>query len=125
MSPVDQTSFDEDIAPLLQYLTTKSLVSPDAQLGLVEFGSEAYYSQSNVTFSAGDFSMQVWHGEPPRFEFNALGDKCAEPESPSTGSSGNSSTGSSEGAGVRSAQTAPMWLAIVVVGTISVVSTLF
>lgn len=86
VSPSDQTSFDEDISPLLQYLWRNELVSADARLGLVEFGSEAYHSENNVTFSAGDFSMQIWKGEPPSFDPNPVGEDCAKPTSPqSTG----------------------------------------
>lgn len=82
VSPANDTSFDEDISPLLQYLWRNELVSADARLGLVEFGSETYHSGSNVTFSARDFAMTVWKGEPPSFELNAIGDKCAKPGSP-------------------------------------------
>ncbi|KUI57551.1 Endoglucanase cel12A [Cytospora mali] len=82
VSPTDQTSFNEDIAPLLQYLWRNELVSADARLGLIEFGSEAYHSGNNVTFSATDFSMDVWLGTPVKFELNPPADHCKEPESP-------------------------------------------
>lgn len=84
MSPSDETSFDEDVSPLLQYLASNGLVSADARLGLIEFGSETYHSTGNVTFSAGDFTMGLWAGVPPRFDFNPIGEKCAEPQSPSS-----------------------------------------
>lgn len=84
VSPSDETSFDEDISPLLQYLASNKLVSADARLGLIEFGSETFYSAGNVTFSAGDFTMGVWTGVPPKFDFNPIGDKCAEPSSPTS-----------------------------------------
>lgn len=84
VSPSDETSFDEDISPLLQYLASNELVSADAQLGLIEFGSETFYSAGNVTFSAGDFTMGVWTGVPPKFDFNPIGEKCAEPSSPTS-----------------------------------------
>lgn len=83
MSPTDQTKFDEDITPLLQYLWRNQLVSADARLGLIEFGSEAYHSGNNVTFSAGDFSLDVWLGSPVRYELNPPALHCKQPESPS------------------------------------------
>lgn len=83
VAPSDRTSFDEDIAPLFQYLWHNELLSADAQLGLVEFGSEAYHSGNNVTFSASSFGMGVWPGDPPRYELNAVGDGCKAPTSPS------------------------------------------
>lgn len=85
VAPSDQTSFDEDISPLFQYLWHNDLMAVDAQLGLVEFGSEAYHSGNNVTFSAGSFSMGVWPGDPPRYELNAVGDGCKAPTSPTKG----------------------------------------
>ncbi|ROV97272.1 hypothetical protein VSDG_04789 [Cytospora chrysosperma] len=100
VSPADQTSFDEDIAPLLQYLWRNELVSADARLGLVQFGSEAYHSGNNVTFSAADFNMDVWMGTPVKFELNPPADHCKDPQSPA-GPQGTSS--SKEGLGVRHA----------------------
>lgn len=82
IAPSDQTSFDEDISPLLQYLWRNDLMAADAQLGVVEFGSEAYHSGNNVTFSAGSFSMGVWPGVPPGYELNTVGDGCEAPTSP-------------------------------------------
>lgn len=83
VSTSDETDFDEDISPLLQYLWRKNLVSADACLGLVEFGSEAFFSEDNVTFSAADFGMQIWKGEPPVFDLNPVKEGCVEPASPS------------------------------------------
>ncbi|ROW06362.1 hypothetical protein VPNG_07541 [Cytospora leucostoma] len=99
VSPTDQTSFDEDIAPLLQYIWRNELVSADARLGLIQFGSEAYHSGNNVTFSAADFTLDVWLGTPVKFELNPPGDHCKDPESPA-GPQGTSS--SKEGMGVVS-----------------------
>lgn len=79
VSPSDETSFDEDILPLLQYLLLNELVSADTRLGLVEFGSETYHSEDNVTFSAGDYTMEVWTGEPPNFDLNPISENCAKP----------------------------------------------
>lgn len=90
MSPADQTSFDEDVAPLLQYLWRRGLVSADARLGLVEFGSEAYRSGDNVTFSAAGFDMTAWLGTPARFELDSPAGHCGEPGGPSSSSSSSS-----------------------------------
>lgn len=116
VSPSDQTSFDEDVSPLLQYLSGKGLVSADARLGLVEFGSEAYHSGGNVTFSAGGFSMEVWRGVPPRFDFNPIGERCARPTSPA----GPEATGKPEkgSSGARAAG-GPSGMTVAVAGTVS------
>lgn len=91
-------SFDEDITPLLQYLWRNELVSADARIGLVEFGSEAYHAGNNVTFSAGDFSMDVWPGPPVSLALNPVADNCLPPQSPA-GPQGTSSP--EEGVGVH------------------------
>lgn len=101
MSPADQTSFDEDITPLLQYLWRNELVSADARIGLVEFGSEAYHAGNNVTFSAGGFSMDIWPGSPVKFELNPVADHCDAPQSPA-GPQGTSSP--EKGVGARAGQ---------------------
>lgn len=101
VSPADQTSFDEDITPLLQYLWRNELVSADARIGLVEFGSEAYHAGNNVTFSAGGFSMDIWPGSPVKFELNPVADHCDAPQSPA-GPQGTSSP--EEGVGARAGQ---------------------
>lgn len=82
VSPSNETAFDEDISPLLQYLWRNELVSADARLGLVEFGSETYHSGGNITFSAVDFSLGIWKGDPPDFDLTPIGQDCAKPESP-------------------------------------------
>lgn len=102
MSPSDETTFDEDISPLLQYLWRNELVSADARLGLVEFGSEAYHSEDNVTFSAGDFGMQLWQGTPPSLNLNPIDERCEKPTSPA----GPQSTGKpKKGSGVKTGKT--------------------
>ncbi|KAK3322725.1 concanavalin A-like lectin/glucanase domain-containing protein [Apodospora peruviana] len=50
-------TFSEDISPLLRYLTDNKLVSLDTKIGTVSFGTEAFRSGGNVTFSATDFAM--------------------------------------------------------------------
>lgn len=111
VSPTDQTSFDEDITPLLQYLWRNDLVSADARIGLVEFGSEAYHAGNNVTFSAGDFRMDVWPGSPVKFELNPVADHCDAPQSPA-GPQGTSSP--EKGTGVRARETPLAGLIIVI-----------
>ncbi|POS69189.1 hypothetical protein DHEL01_v212418 [Diaporthe helianthi] len=96
VSPTDQTSFDEDITPLLQYLWRNDLVSADARIGLVEFGSEAYHAGNNVTFSAGDFGMDVWTGTPVNLALNPIADHCEPPQNPS-----GPQSSPEEGTGVR------------------------
>ncbi|EFX02832.1 glycosyl transferase [Grosmannia clavigera kw1407] len=61
----NETSFDQDISPLLQYLWRNQFISSNLTLGLVQFGSEAYSSQGNVTFSASGFAMDLEHGAAP------------------------------------------------------------
>lgn len=115
VSPANETAFDEDISPLLQYLWRKDLVSSDARLGLVEFGSEAYHSASNVTFSAGDFSMGIWKGEPPAFELNEIGEDCQQP----TGPAGPTNTGTSDkGSGARNFSGGVRGLAIIMAASV-------
>ncbi|KAI3398042.1 hypothetical protein diail_9905 [Diaporthe ilicicola] len=121
VSPADQTSFDEDITPLLQYLWRNELVSADARIGLVEFGSEAYHSGNNVTFSAGGFNMDVWPGTPVKFELNPVGHHCAAPESPA-GPQGTSSP--EKGIGVRSGGVPSTGFVMVVAVLVSVTANL-
>lgn len=112
MSPTNETAFDEDISPLLQYLWRKELVSADARIGLVEFGSEAYHSEGNVTFSASGFHMDIWKGEPPRFDLNAIGQDCAKPTQPAgpqgTGRPHKSGSGGRPGTAFSSPTVVPM-----------------
>ncbi|KAK4183599.1 family 12 putative glycoside hydrolase [Podospora australis] len=57
--------FSADVSPLLQHLWRNGLVSADSLVGVVGFGSEAFRSVENVTFSASDFGMQLLTGEAP------------------------------------------------------------
>lgn len=97
VSPSNETNFDEDISPLLQYLWRNKLVSADVRLGLVEFGSETYHSAGNVTFSARDLSMSLRKGNPPEFDLNPIGKGCAKPE----GAYGNSTGNPKKDSGIR------------------------
>jgi len=56
--PFVQT-FQFDVAPLLNAMIQKNLVEPDVVLGLIEFGSEAFYSPSNVTFSVTNYEVDL------------------------------------------------------------------
>ncbi|KAJ2898765.1 putative Glycoside Hydrolase Family 12 [Zalerion maritima] len=51
------TEFDAEVLPLIEYLLDNDFVDGDDILGLVEFGSEAFYATDNVTFSA--YNMEV------------------------------------------------------------------
>lgn len=48
-----------DISPLLHALSDNNLVPGNANLGLVEFGNEAFHSIENITFSASNFTMDI------------------------------------------------------------------
>ncbi|KAK1635909.1 concanavalin A-like lectin/glucanase domain-containing protein [Colletotrichum phormii] len=58
----DVTQFDEDITPLLKFVLDSGEIDSDSWLGLVEFGSEAWHSPENITFSAAHFSMDLDNG---------------------------------------------------------------
>lgn len=55
--------FDGDVAPLLEYILSNPSdiedFPSDPWLGLVEFGSETWFSNENVTFSAANFGMEL------------------------------------------------------------------
>ncbi|KAK1993299.1 concanavalin A-like lectin/glucanase [Colletotrichum falcatum] len=55
----DVNQFNEDITPLLKYVLDSGEIDRESWLGLVEFGSEAWHSPENVTFSAAHFSMEL------------------------------------------------------------------
>ncbi|KAK1485966.1 hypothetical protein CTAM01_12336 [Colletotrichum tamarilloi] len=59
----DVTQFDEDITPLLKFVLDSGEIDSDSWLGLVEFGSEAWHSPENITFSAAHFSMDLDNGD--------------------------------------------------------------
>jgi len=54
--------FNLDISPLLTALVNNNLVPANAYIGRVDFGSEAFHTPSNVTFSAADYSMDLTCG---------------------------------------------------------------
>jgi hypothetical protein len=52
-----------DIAPLLQAMMQRNLIDANATLGLIELGSEAFYSTRNVTFTIDDYRVSL-NGNP-------------------------------------------------------------
>ncbi|KAK4201911.1 concanavalin A-like lectin/glucanase domain-containing protein [Triangularia verruculosa] len=58
-------SFSAEVSPLLQYLWREGLVSAGSFVGVVAFGSEAFRSVDDVTFSASDFDMALDTGAAP------------------------------------------------------------
>ncbi|KAL2752020.1 glycoside hydrolase family 12 protein [Sodiomyces alcalophilus JCM 7366] len=65
----DVTQFDEDVSPLFEYILNNPPPESDDEdaaewpedpyLGLVEFGSETWYSKDNVTFSVANFGLDL------------------------------------------------------------------
>lgn len=63
----DVLSFDEDFYPLFEYILeqahkhidTPNDLPKDPWLGIVEFGTETWLSDGNVTFTAADFGMEL------------------------------------------------------------------
>lgn len=53
------TSFDEDYLPLLGYLWGEGFIPESSYLLNLNFGSEAFHSNTNVTFSAQTFAMSI------------------------------------------------------------------
>ncbi|KAK4175519.1 concanavalin A-like lectin/glucanase domain-containing protein [Triangularia setosa] len=58
-------SLSAEVSPLLQYLWREGLVSAGSFVGVVAFGSEAFRSVGDVTFSATDFDMVLDTGAAP------------------------------------------------------------
>jgi hypothetical protein len=48
-----------DIAPLLQGMVERGYIEPNVTLGLIEFGSEAFNSPSNVTFTVANYGVNL------------------------------------------------------------------
>lgn len=75
----DLHTFQLDLLDLAIALVRRNWIPGDSYLGLVEFGTETYYSNSNVTFSAKDFTMTLnTTSEVPTLDI-------PEPEVPSAG----------------------------------------
>ncbi|KAK0711976.1 concanavalin A-like lectin/glucanase domain-containing protein [Lasiosphaeris hirsuta] len=76
-----EPSFAAEISPLLQYLWRNGLISPASYIGVVEFGTEAFHSLENVTFSASNFHMDLLIGPAPALVVDLLPDACSFAES--------------------------------------------
>ena len=59
MPQTNLQNFAVDISPLLTALVKNNLVPANVSVGTVDFGTEAFHSFSNVTFSAADYSMDM------------------------------------------------------------------
>jgi xyloglucan-specific endo-beta-1,4-glucanase len=59
MPDSDLDDFNLDISPLLTALVQNNLMSSSVYIGRIDFGSEAFHSPSNVTFSAADYSLDL------------------------------------------------------------------
>ncbi|KAF6804687.1 glycosyl transferase [Colletotrichum sojae] len=59
----DVNEFDADVAPLFKYVLESGEIDKESWLGLVEFGSEAWHSPDNITFSAANFAMELDNGD--------------------------------------------------------------
>ena len=77
MAKTNETGFFQEISPLLQYLWRNDLISANATLGLIEFGSEAYHADGNVTFSASNFSADISVGAAPLLDLARMPEKCS------------------------------------------------
>lgn len=60
-----ETSFSEDVAPLLSHLLREGLVSSDSHIGVIGFGTESFHSQGEVTFSAEGYNAEIRSGPAP------------------------------------------------------------
>jgi len=78
VAQANETGFFHEISPLLQYLWRNDLVPSNATLGLIEFGSEAYHADANVTFSASNFSIDVSVGQAPQLDLADMPKKCSD-----------------------------------------------
>ncbi|KAK0630912.1 concanavalin A-like lectin/glucanase domain-containing protein [Bombardia bombarda] len=81
MATANRTGFSAEISPLLQYLWRNGLVSVDSHLGIVSFGSEAFHSEGNVTFSASEFDLHLVTGAAPKLVVGQLPLSCISSES--------------------------------------------
>ncbi|KIV99014.1 uncharacterized protein PV09_09243 [Verruconis gallopava] len=56
-NPVRQ--FQLDVLSFLRLLQTNEVLAPELTLGVVEFGTETFHADENVTFSGSNFSMEL------------------------------------------------------------------
>jgi hypothetical protein len=74
----DETSFADDVSPLLQYLWQNDFVSADSYIGLIAFGTEGHHANGNVTFTASRCEANVLAGPAPTITIPAI------PETPTS-----------------------------------------
>ncbi|KAK3985199.1 family 12 putative glycoside hydrolase [Cladorrhinum sp. PSN332] len=79
IASTNQMEFAAEISPLLQHLWRNGFMSANSHVGLISFGTEAYYSRGNVTFSASEFDMCLQTGEAPTLPANTT---CSKSKSP-------------------------------------------
>ncbi|KAI5357511.1 putative glycoside hydrolase family 12, glycoside hydrolase family 11/12 [Septoria linicola] len=53
------TTFELDVAPLFGYLWENEGVPGDVYLGVVQFGTEAFYSKNQMNFSVSSYEAQI------------------------------------------------------------------
>lgn len=53
------TAFELDVAPLFGYLWEKEGIPGDVYLGVVQFGTETFYSQTQMNFSMSSFEARI------------------------------------------------------------------
>jgi xyloglucan-specific endo-beta-1,4-glucanase len=70
------SDFDFDLTTLLQALWKNNLVPSNASLGLIEFGSEAFHSDQNVTFAVSEFGMDLAPGPSPELNITVASGRC-------------------------------------------------
>lgn len=64
LSTGNVTDFNEDISPLLHFLSDYNIIPSDNYLGSVQYGSETFHSTANITFSTSNFNLSVSQGTP-------------------------------------------------------------
>ena len=77
VATTNDTAFSADLSPLLQPLWRNGLISPASYLGVVEFGSEAFHSSENITFTASGFDIHLLAGTAPTIEVGQLPSSCS------------------------------------------------
>lgn len=82
-------NFDEDLKPLFDFILENpeniANFTEDPWLGIVEFGSETWISDGNVTFTAANFAMDI-EAEGPGSGGDGSGDGSGNGGSPDGGS---------------------------------------
>ena len=52
------------MSPLVQYLWRNNLISEDAYVGTVGFGSESFFAEDPITFNAANLALNISNGIP-------------------------------------------------------------